>query len=121
MKLSILGCSALLVLSSQANAVNVSTILCSIDLDTIHVKMKGTSGDPFSQYGKIRLVRPSAESPILNTSEAKTIYRYGQEIIFNENDFTDDHGNYEYIDIQGGDKLVIWTETYNYYNIIECS
>lgn len=121
MKLSILVCSIILLLSSQAKAVNVSTIFCSVDLDTILVKMKGTSGDPFSQYGKIRLVRPSSESPILNTSEAKTVYRYGNEVIFNENDFTDNNGNFQYIDIQFGDKLVVWTETYNYQNFIECN
>jgi len=120
MKLSILGCTILLTLSYQANAINVSTIRCIADSDTINVKMKATSGDPLSQYGKIRLVRPTAQTPILATSDPQTIYRFGNEVIFNEGNFTDEYGNTQYIDIQDHDKLVIWTETYNYHNIIEC-
>lgn len=79
--------------------------------------MKGTSGDPFSQKGQIRLVRPGNNNigldPIIATSEPQTIYRFGKEVTFTANELWNPT-------IEYGDKLVIWTETYNYHKIIHC-
>ncbi len=117
MKKLLIIASVLISMSASVNAANVDTKECLVDSDMIKVTVKGSNNDPLSQTAKIRLIRPNYSndgiSPVIATSEAKTYHRYWSEITFNQTDIGEPT-------IETGDLLIIWTENYNYHNIIHC-